>query len=368
MTNSIYFFTSFTEPEKLLETLYSFNPTVLESEISIPNLNVKISDGDDYFLAQREGMLNFYSGLINPDYMEVHSKFLMHLASCVKGYQIEFDSEEEITTIINALIDEMYGLIFSPSMAFYTKNWQLIIDSGGSCELSEYDVKMSAQTFDAGIQSDPESERRKKATIDLLQQRGIPTLESLPVTPSSSQIKYRTEEEVANRIITLAAVAVKGELKKSDISFQVLEKYGVHPDNVSPWELHFLRNTELEEQDYVNAIWRYESLYVLMWATGYTDELLFPSQIVDVASLIEPIREFRDFEEFLLNYNLRDINEILDQLDLTYRLHWACVNARVKNEPTPSNINTSVVYERHYALNWLIDRYGEDWDNVSTST
>lgn len=368
MTNSIYFFTSFTEPEKLLETLSSFNPTVLESEIKIPNLNVKISDGDHYFLGQREGMLNFYSGLINPDFMEIHSKFLVHLASCVKGYQIEFDSEEEITPLINTLVDEMYGLIFSPSMAFYTKNWQLIIDAGGACELSEYDVKMSAEIFDASVESDPESETRKKATIELLQQIGIPILESLPVIPSSNQIIYRTEEEVATRIITLAAVAVKGELRKSEIPFQVLEKYAIHPDDVSPWELHFLQNTAPDEQDFINAVWRYESLYVLMWAAGYTDGLHFPSEIVDVASLIEPIREYRDFEEFLLNFNLRDINEILNELDLTYRLHWACVNAQLKNEPMPNNINASIVYERHYALNWLIDRYEENWDDVSTNT
>jgi hypothetical protein len=300
--------------------------------------------------------------------MEVHSKFLMHLASCVKGYEVSFKSEESITPLLNVLIAEMHGLVFSPSLAFYTTNWQLIIDSNGGCELTDYHVKMSADTFDSNVKTDKESEVRKQHTIDFLKQQNIPVLETLPVVPSSSMVRYRSEEEIATRIITLATIALKGELKESDISYQVLEKYAIHPDDVSPIELHFLNNPNPEEQDFVNAIWRYESLNILMWASGYVDELHFPSQIVDVTSLTEVIRECRDFEEFVMAFNLRDMSEILNQLDLSYRLHWACVNARVNNQPAPENINPSVVYERHYALNWLIDCYGEDWDNVSTPT
>ncbi|WP_338398753.1 DUF4272 domain-containing protein [Persicobacter psychrovividus] len=65
---------------------------------------------------------------------------------------------------------------------------------------------------------------------------------------------------------------------------------------------------------------------------------------------------------------MRSKEEILDQADLILRLDWACVNARVKNEVAPGGLNSSVVYERHYALNWLIKYLNQDWDNVSTDT
>jgi hypothetical protein len=368
MKNTVYFLTSFTEEEKLIEVLSDFQTTANSYKIEFPLLQAQISNGDDYFLQQREGMLNFYSGLINPDYMEVHSKFLMHLASCVKGYKIEFENQGSITPLINTLIEKMHGLVFSPNMTFYTSDWRIIIDSEGSCDLTDYDVKMSAATFDNNVETDTESSSRKQRTINYLKQKSIPVLESLPTIPSSNQVHYRSEEEVATRILAVAAVAVKGELKSSDIPYQVLEKYAIHPDDVSPWELEFLNNPNPEEQDFTNAIWRYESLNVLLWAAGYIDELYFPSDIVNVATLTEIIRECRDFEEFMLHANMRDMDEILDVLDLTYRLHWACVNARVENQPIPENVNPSVVYERHYALNWLINRYNEDWDNTSTPT
>ncbi len=72
--------------------------------------------------------------------------------------------------------------------------------------------------------------------------------------------------------------------------------------------------------------------------------------------------------EFRASARLRTKEEILDQADLILRLNWACVNARIKNVPPPGGLNASVVYERHYALNWLIHFQNQEWDNVTTST
>jgi hypothetical protein len=92
------------------------------------------------------------------------------------------------------------------------------------------------------------------------------------------------------------------------------------------------------------------------------------TSIAPVSEMAGIIRDMHDMDALLMNINTRDTAEILDELDKTYRLHWAVTDARVKNEPTPANINPSVVYERHYAFNWLINRYNEDWDAVSTPT
>jgi uncharacterized protein DUF4272 len=32
------------------------------------------------------------------------------------------------------------------------------------------------------------------------------------------------------------------------------------------------------------------------------------------------------------------------------------------------NLDSGVVYERHYALNWLIGYMGREWDDVTTDT
>ncbi len=49
-------------------------------------------------------------------------------------------------------------------------------------------------------------------------------------------------------------------------------------------------------------------------------------------------------------------------------MNWACVDARVKGEELTGGINPSIVYERHYALNWLNCHQDADWDHVSTDT
>ena len=49
-------------------------------------------------------------------------------------------------------------------------------------------------------------------------------------------------------------------------------------------------------------------------------------------------------------------------------MHWACVDARLRKEEVGGTLDCSVVYERHYALNWLVDLEGDAWDDVRTNT
>ena len=82
-----------------------------------------------------------------------------------------------------------------------------------------------------------------------------------------------------------------------------------------------------------------------------------------VSSIIQPSKS-----EFIEKADLRSIDEILNELDKTYRMNWACVDARIKGEQVSGSINPSVIYERHYALNWLTKYQNQEWDNVQTNT
>lgn len=44
------------------------------------------------------------------------------------------------------------------------------------------------------------------------------------------------------------------------------------------------------------------------------------------------------------------------------------VEARVRRQPMPDDVEPGVVYERHYALNWLIGYMDQEWDEISTDT
>ena len=76
----------------------------------------------------------------------------------------------------------------------------------------------------------------------------------------------------------------------------------------------------------------------------------------------------RTKEQFIKNAKLRSISDILNENDLIYRYHWAVVESRVNGLNIPSEINPSIVMERHYALNWLIGYMNQAWDDISTDT
>jgi hypothetical protein len=63
---------------------------------------------------------------------------------------------------------------------------------------------------------------------------------------------------------------------------------------------------------------------------------------------------------------VRSRDEILDEMDLIYRLDWACVDARLNDLAAPTGVQAGVVMERHKTLKWLIS--GENWDEVDLST
>ena len=84
--------------------------------------------------------------------------------------------------------------------------------------------------------------------------------------------------------------------------------------------------------------------------------------------MVFDVYEQKSLENLIANTKLKSKGTILDAADLILRYNWACVDARINNRPTPAGLDSGVVYEWHYALNWLQGYAGADWDDVSTDT
>ena len=67
-------------------------------------------------------------------------------------------------------------------------------------------------------------------------------------------------------------------------------------------------------------------------------------------------------------FTLRPPGELLDELDLCYRLHWIARQARQDGQPAPAGFSEDVVQERHRVLNWLVHHGDASWDEVDTPT
>lgn len=216
------------------------------------------------------------------------------------------------------------------------------------------------------IDPSPEQLSRKLRSEQVLGEEGVPFIEHLPVIESSVDAQIRSEDDVELRALCLVFVAVKGEGLDHETVKKLIATYGLEP-HLTPQERAFINDPEPSQHDRVQFVWRYESAWVLLWALGFIDELPRPDQIADVPRLTRIVGD-RTTESFREAAVLRDVKQILDQADLIYRYHWAVVDARISGEEPPSGLDSSVVYERHYALNWLISYMGQDWDDVSTDT
>jgi hypothetical protein len=242
-----------------------------------------------------------------------------------------------------------------------------VVDTGGRTLVHP---ETGAMAEDAVIPYPPDAHERKARSQAQLAQLKVRAPASLPPVIGECEARLRSTAEVQQRALALLVTSLRGE------SLATGEKFGI--DNVrermpqaiaalSPNERAFFDNPKPEQQEIVNAAWRYEGLYLLEWAIGMHAELAPPTNICDVPLTARTmLKAAKDGQ--LANTKLRPASEILDALDLTFRLHWACVDARINEREAPSGLEPGVIAERHYALNWLINFEDADWDDVDTPT
>jgi hypothetical protein len=177
------------------------------------------------------------------------------------------------------------------------------------------------------------------------------------------QSEIRSQDEVINRALALMVVAAKA-VAGNDVARILMDRFGAKAF-LSPGELEFMADPNPEHGARAHFSWRYECLNVLLWSLGIVEQLAPPTGICDV-DFID--RTMLDLEAHGLRKGalLRSVTEIEAIQDRIYNEHWAVRDAQIFDKPIPDGMNPEVVYERHYAINWLAG--DEDWDAVSTDT
>ncbi|KAA8735124.1 DUF4272 domain-containing protein [Acinetobacter qingfengensis] len=216
-------------------------------------------------------------------------------------------------------------------------------------------------------------EQRKQQSILKLKQNNIPYIDWLPCIESSDEVVLRSVDNIAKRAIScLLMIQIACDINNQQYDAEtkefidtLLNKFVVK--NELTFKELAIFNDQASAQDVINMIWKYEAYWVLLWALGIVDELDYPDHTIDCDFAIQAVSSCESLAEFMAKVKLRNIEDILDQADLIYRYDWACVNARLKQQPAPANLNASVVVERHGALNWLIQQ-DSDWDHPDVST
>jgi hypothetical protein len=322
------------------------------------------------------GMTNFVQS-IPAQNKEVQNKFLHKVmsANCEMAYMVEPKISGEFEAALRKIVTELDGFIFAQpnqlfnkaqGQHFVDKDLNLILDTHGNSEVSDVTVNVDAKYHDQPAE-DYKSDQieRKAASEAFLEKHGVKVNKNLPCSPSIETVQLRTVKEVIDRAYALLVTAVKGEGIEQEHLVKTVAAKNI--TSFSPKEEYVYNAETLTDQERGYASWRYESLYVILWALGKMEDLTYPSDICDVKTIVGKIFE-PSRADFEASVKLRSKKEVLNELDRIYRINWACVDARIKNQEVAGNVNPSVVYERHYALNWLTNHQNQDWDNVTTNT
>lgn len=222
----------------------------------------------------------------------------------------------------------------------------------------------------------PHERRQKHRQIVLgrLEQEGIAFLPSLPLLESSQDVKLKSLDTICQRAIAcLLAIQLSFEYESEnheearEFIVNKLKEFGVE-ECLNDLEKRLFAG-QVNAQDLVNITWTYEAYWSLVWALGLieAEDLENAGQICDCDKAIAFVSTCNSFEEFRSRCHLRDIEEILDMLDLFYNYHWAIVEQQIRPETPIGHLNSSIVMERRRGLEWLISEE-EDWHGISLDT
>ncbi|AZK44979.1 DUF4272 domain-containing protein [Paenibacillus lentus] len=340
-------------------------------------IRVASEDTDpDYFANNIPGMMGFYDRIPFED--EQLKRLVLTQISVINtmlAIETDKDYDEAYLTLFQGLLRGVDGIGFIPDGTLADYDGRVIVHPDGRSGNAEFRPRACTRKIRGEEQVSAEGEQRKQETIAYLQSRNIPYIEGLPQLPPLADLHFKPREEIARRAVALLLVIQyacyilqdEGVEQSRQFVTEMLDKYGV-TNALTENEADLLQQEEPEHQDAVNISWQYEAYWVLIWALGLVESLEFPNQTCDCDFAIQAVSSCDSFEEFLGKTSPRRPEEILDEADRNYRLHWACVNSRIKGESAPAGMNESIVMERRRALFWLIGSEGEEWDHISLDT
>ena len=326
-----------------------------------------------------------YFRQVETEHIDIQRNLLYHLRQCRGMVSVNAVYDGPQNADKEGAISERMGVVTAALQGVLTWGMDALVDPAGKIILSK-DGKSDLEYYmpsevpipaDWAKDAPPEAVERRNKSMALLRDRHIYVTPWLPLLWERAEEPGRTVEEVCRRAAALLIVSLYSECRVGEhMSYEesrefvkpIIEGYGAE-GFFSPGEKAYLDDPNSTEQTQIQYAWQYENLWVMEWALGLTDDLFWPTRICDVPQSVRIMREYPTMEELTAAARLRPRKELLDQADLIYRLHWACVDARVMNMPAPQELEEGVVMERHRALFWLA---GCDemcpWDDVDLST
>lgn len=340
-----------------------------------------VTINDDSALANNfRGLYNFVAGL--PCHNEEVKQLLLAkitTLNCEFSLSLDRGEAKGLREMIAYLADSFDAVLFvqpgtvisrAKAQHFLDKHLDLLLDQEGNCDVAALEVQVNA-SFSDGQRAliTPDQTDRKERNEAFLVSRNIKVNKYLPCIESEAATTIRSAHAVAERVTALAVTnLVATNQFTGEEAIHYLDQYQLS-SLMTPKEKAFLANPS--DQQKVQETWKCEGIYVLLWAMGKVDELPFPDALCNLSNISPvdyPVIPGRDPVGYIQAIDtIRSKHEIMNANDLYYRFYWTCVDARLNGRDAGDLIG-SVVYERLYALNWLIGYLDLAWDDVSCDT
>jgi len=203
----------------------------------------------------------------------------------------------------------------------------------------------------------------KRDSHDFLHRHAIDINEALPFLETMDELHPQDAQSVARRIVVLNhVIGVVGFGAPADRLRASLEAFGLF-QNASAREQELLSRTGHSQQEKTDALWLAECVQSLAWCLGLAGLDPFRRCDNNLASYFP--RPFANPSGFISGATLRPMDEIYQQADLHYRLHWAARNARLMGQR--SKVDEQLTAERRKGLDWVIG-VEANWDEISLDT
>ncbi len=341
------------------------------------SMNILTEDmNPDYFAKNIPGMMGYYDTIPFKD-EQLKERVMIQIAVLNTVIAIEMDRAmtDEHMQLFTRLLTRIGGIGFLPDGTLLDQNGSVIVYPNGESGPSDFRPHACTRKINTHEVASAQGEVRKNKTIAFLTEREIPYAASLPQLSPLENLHFKSQEDIARRAVALLIViqfacdvAQNGDIEGSREFFtDMLHKYKVQPF-LTEQERLFLGAQHPSTQEAVNISWQYEAYWTLIWALGMVEELDFPEDVCDCEYAIQAVSSCETFEQFYQQTIMRSKEEILDEADKIYRLHWACVDSRINGQTAPLALNESVVMERCRGLFWMIGYQDEEWDTISMDT
>lgn len=344
-------------------------------------IELHIIDDDTEMEGQTNGMMGFFerAPLENEELMESVMKQIS-LFNHITGVNFQLDEQEDrtnaIMTCLFAAAQATSSIVLYPSMSLFTPDAKLLLSIEGESDLTSWNPIAHQSVLDEKIEYDEEDKQNFLDITNEIKKRGYPAISSmLPIQLSLKAVELPSVEVIARRLLCVFATSVLAECELMEggsyefglQEFAKLKAQFDFIDDLSEREKAFVMQ-EASEKEAIQFSWRYECAAVLLWSLGLYGLDATYEDLCDVSDMSRIIRSYPSLEALCKAAKPRSAREVLNMHTRALYYDWTCVEARLKQIEL-EGLETGVVLEQHYALNWLCNaNHTRDWDRISCNT